>query len=357
MKLPLIFTSLIAAILFSSCDSSSPTAEKRGAHQATATVQILPSLSFPTSQNFLANQIAILKTGSLIQAASLSAQIPADILSSSLEITPIKGTDLLSITAHHDDEALPKTIVQALLDAYQNHRNHLGAQAIKPLDEELIKQSDIVQEKRKEMTVWIQSYGIPYFDGDNRSPLGASEQDMFRSARHKLADFQTQRDQIEIQIKELSKMTGDELVEYAAGLDLPENQVTYYFTQHREALEQKRTLLAQGLAANHPDVRAVEERAEGAMDYAKKEAVSLSAVLKTKLELINRQVERMEEMVEDRQEDTPNLSSKQNSYNTAKEAYEQARETLRNLKIQQQETRILLKQPRNLIIIHGWDHQ
>jgi hypothetical protein len=62
-------------------------------------------------------------------------------------------------------------------------------------------------------------------------------------------------------------------------------------------------------------------------------------------------------MVEDRQEDTPNLSSKQNSYNTAKEAYEQARETLRNLKIQQQETRILLKQPRNLIIIHGWDHQ
>jgi succinoglycan biosynthesis transport protein ExoP len=334
MKLPLIFTSLIAAILFSSCDSSSP-----------------------TSQNFLANQIAILKTGSLIQAASLSAQIPADILSSSLEITPIKGTDLLSITAHHDDEALPKTIVQALLDAYQNHRNHLGAQAIKPLDEELIKQSDIVQEKRKEMTVWIQSYGIPYFDGDNRSPLGASEQDMFRSARHKLADFQTQRDQIEIQIKELSKMTGDELVEYAAGLDLPENQVTYYFTQHREALEQKRTLLAQGLAANHPDVRAVEERAEGAMDYAKKEAVSLSAVLKTKLELINRQVERIEEMVEDRQEDTPNLSSKQNSYNTAKEAYEQARETLRNLKIQQQETRILLKQPRNLIIIHGWDHQ
>lgn len=357
MNLPLIFTSLTAAILFSSCDSSTPTAEKRGAHQATATVQIFPSPTFPASQNFLSNQIAILKTGSLIEAASLSAQVSPDILSSSLEITPIKGTDLLSITAHHDDEALPKTIVQALLDAYLDHHNHLEAQSTKPLDDELIAQSGIVQEKRETLTGYIQSYGIPYFDGNNTSPLGASEEDMFRSARQKLAEFQTQHDQIEIQIKNFVEISDADLVQYAAGLDLPENQVTYYFTQHREALEQKRTLIASGLAASHPDIRAVEERAERAMDYAKKEAVSLKAVLKTKLELVNRQVERMSEMVEDRQKGTLDLSSKQQNYNNAKEAYEQARDTLRNLKIQQQESRILLNHPRNPLIIHGWDHQ
>ncbi|MFT6182078.1 MAG: tetratricopeptide (TPR) repeat protein, partial [Akkermansiaceae bacterium] len=200
-------------------------------------------------------------------------------------------------------------------------------------DEELIAQSDLVQDNRKDLTVLIQQYGIPFFDGNESNPPGATEQDMFRSARHKLEDFNIQRDEIEIQIKELVGKKDQELVEYAAGLDLPENQVTHYNTKHREAVEERRSMIARGFGENDPAVKAVEEKAKGALGYAEKEADSLKSVLGTKLELVNRQVERMEEMVSDRQSDTVDLSLKQHSYTQAKETYEESQEMLRAMKL------------------------
>lgn len=141
--------------------------------------------------------------------------------------------------------------------------------ALAELDEELIAQSDLVQDHRKDLTVLVQQYGIPYFDGDSNS-LGATEQDMFRSARHKLADFQTERDSLEIQLRK-----GVEKGAPAESLD----------------------------------------------------------VLKTKSELVNRQIDRMSEMVDDRQSDTVDLSLRQHTYTQAKETYEQSQEMLRAMKL------------------------
>ena len=60
---------------------------------------------------------------------------------------------------------------------------------------------------------------------------------MFQSARAKLANFETQADQIKIQIDKLVQLTSEELISYAAGLDLPQNQVTAYANQNRQAVD------------------------------------------------------------------------------------------------------------------------
>ena len=270
--------------------------------------------------------------------------------------TPRRGTDFIEITVRHAKPDDAKEIADAVSEAYMTRRKKSevdrAERALEALDGELIAQSDLVQDNRKDLTVLIQQYGIPYFDGGHSNPLGATEQDMFRNARQRLADFETQRDQIKIQIKNLVEMSNEDLIRYAAGLDLPENQVTYYYTQHRESLEMRTTLIAQGLGARHPDIIAVEERAKGSLEYAQKEAVSLKAVLATKLELVNRQVDRMSEMVDARQDDTVDLSLKQHTYNQAKETYEQSRAMLREMKIKQQEARVLLKMPRDPITLH-----
>jgi len=144
----------------------------------------------------------------------------------------------------------------------------------------------------------------------------------------------------------------EELIRYAAGLDLPENQVTYYYTQHREALNQRIMMTAQGLGNQHPDIIAIGEKANGAMVNAQKEVQSLKTVLATKLELIKKQVDKMSTMVDTRKDDTVALSLKQNAYNQAKETYEQSRNMLREMKIKQQEARVLLKMPRDPITLH-----
>jgi capsular exopolysaccharide synthesis family protein len=68
--------------------------------------------------------------------------------------------------------------------------------------------------------------------------------------------------------------------------------------------------------------------------------------------LVERQVIKMREMVDNRKEDAISLSLKQSTYTQAKEQYEQARAMLSSMKIKQQMARVLLKMPRDPITLH-----
>ena len=348
--------------------------------ESTSVVQVHPSMiaispigrsgganpgAMPT-RNYMENEFETIIAAETLRMAADEIDLPTrwdmemeDVIENLKDIVqtdPRRGTDFIEITVRHAKPDDAKEIADAVSVAYMTRRKKnevdRAERALEALDGELIAQSDLVQDNRKDLTVLIQQYGIPYFDGGNSNPLGATEESMFHGARRQLAAFETSRDQIKIQIKNLVDMPSEDLIRYAAGLDLPENQVTYYYTNHRASLEMRTTMIAQGLGAKHPDIIAVEERAKGAMAYAQKEAASLKAVLSTKLELINLQVERMSEMVTQRQDDTVELSLKQHTYNQAKEVYQQSRMLLREMKFKQTEARVLLKMPRDPITLH-----
>ena len=82
------------------------------------------------------------------------------------------------------------------------------------------------------------------------------------------------------------------------------------------------------------------------------EIASLKTNLQTKLELLIRQIKRIEELLENK--DKPHLdhSNQKTGYLRAKEAYEQSRTMLRELKIKQQETRALLELSRDPVTLH-----
>ncbi len=315
---------------------------------------------------YMQNEFETIVAPETLRRAAKKAQLPTlwgmemeDVISNLkgiVETTPRRGTDFIEINVRHAKASDAKAIAGAVAEAYIERRKSTeeerAQKALDALDNELIAQSDLVQDHRKELTVLIQQYGIPYFDGGHSNPLGMSEQQMFQNARQKLANFETQADQIEIQIKKLFDLTNEELISYAAGLDLPQNQVTDYANQNRAALDRQLDLSAQGLGARHPDMVAMDQRAVSAMKKAHEEVVSLRAVLQTKLELVQRQVLKMREMVDDRKEDAITLSLKQSNYTQAKEQYEQARAMLREMKIKQQEARVLLKMPRDPITFH-----
>ena len=348
--------------------------------ESTSVVQIHPSMIAITpignsgsmnpgalmTRSYMENEFETIIAPETLKMAAESIELPTrwsmdiesvvSILKGVVTTTPRRGTDFIEINVRHGKPDDAKAIADAVAKAYMDRRK--GAEvdraqrALKALDNELIAQSDTVQDYRKELTVLIQQYGIPYFDDGNSNPLGATEQAMFTDARQKLANFETQADQLEIQITKLVELSSEDLINYASGLDLPQNQVTVFANQSREAEEAKINMMAQGLGAKHPDIVVMNQRAESAMKQAYKEVVSLKAVLSTNLELVKRQVERMGTMVASRKEDTIELSLKQNRYNQAKESYEQSRFMLRDMKKQQQEARVLLKMPRDPITLH-----
>lgn len=273
-----------------------------------------------------------------------------------VQTSPRRGTDLIEIRVRHAKPEEAKEIAEALSKAYVSRRNReetaRAEEALKALDEELTLQGDLVQEHRKELTVLIQQYGIPYFDGRRSGQVGATEEEMYRLSQKKLDDYETQRDQLTIQIQKLMNTPNEDIVRAAAGLDLPENQVTVYYTKYREAIDAFNSRQAEGLGPRHPEVIALKERADSAMEYARHEVVTLKKVLDTKLLMIDRQVEKMREIVDNKQNITVELSLKQHNYNQAKEDYEQSRDMFREMKVKQQEARVLLKMPKTPITIH-----
>jgi hypothetical protein len=104
---------------------------------------------------------------------------------------------MASITLHSDDPDQAKNIIEALIESYlvtrKKNEENRAKKALNALDNERRLQSDLVQDYRKELTVLIQQYGIPYFDdGGSGNHLGLTEQAMFRSSREKLADLETE---------------------------------------------------------------------------------------------------------------------------------------------------------------------
>ena len=148
----------------------------------------------------------------------------------------------------------------------------------------------------------------------------------------------------------------EDIVRMAAGMDLPKNQVTTYYSAFRDLQNQVEIKTASSLGEDHPSIIQLQQQANQKLENARAEVVTLKQVLKTKLQLVERQVERMREIVDEKQDATVELSLKQHNYNQAKEDYEQARDLYREMKIKQQEARVLLKMPRTPVTIHGWSH-
>ena len=192
---------------------------------------------------------------------------------------PRRGTDFIEITVRHSKPEEAKEIAEAISAAYVARRNReeleRAESALVALDDELTLQGDFVQEHRKELTVLIQQYGIPYFDGRSASPVGVTEEEMYRLSQKKLDDYETQRVQLTIQIQKLMTTPNEDIVRAAAGLDLPENQVTTYYNQNRQAIDQYNAIQAQGLGPKHPEVIAMKQLADSALEYARNEVVTL----------------------------------------------------------------------------------
>ena len=283
-------------------------------YESTSVVQVHPSTIAitpfrgqssvnPGSQmtaQYLQNEFETIIAPETLKQAAEMAQLPAqwememdvvvNILKGIVETTPRRGTDFIEINVRHASASDAKDIAESVAEAYILRRKKTeedrAKKALKALDNEKRELSDLVQDYRKDLTVLIQQYGIPYFDGGSAgNRLGLSEQAMFQSARAKLADLET----------ELALISA-------------KNEAW-----QRDGVEQ--------------------------------------AKLISQLQVLEKQVPKMRQMVDNRKEDAITLSLKQTNYTQAKEQYEQARGMLREMKKEYTETKILLKTPRVLITV------
>ena len=292
----------------------------------------------------------------LDQRWGLSLEETLEKVKTMVSAEPRRGTDFIEIKARSHNQEDAHDILNAVVDSYIARRNKMemarAKKAIEALDKELQEQGDLVNDKRKNLTPLIQSYGIPYFDPRDSTQNEATEEKMHLNAQQRLDQLEQDRDRLKIQIDQLIKTSAEEMIPTAAALELPENQVSILYTQYLETLRESEKLAAQGLAEDHPDRVALTAQANELMGNAKKAVISLKEVLNNRLNLVDRQVERMKETILNKKEISLERAMRQHEYNSAREEYEQSRNLLREMKIQQQEQRALLKMPRQAVTRH-----
>ncbi|MDB2673415.1 hypothetical protein N9Y81_00525 [Akkermansiaceae bacterium] len=347
---------LLPLFFLFACDSSDD--EARGKFESIATVEMHSSALSTENKHFVRNQLATLQTNHILEATAKELDMEPEALKKSLEISQIRMSDFIKITAHHDDEILPKLIVTTLLENYSRVRKDQETKSTKDtvtiLNQEIAKQETELQNSKRDLASRIQSYGIPYFDS---STSQETEEKFGKNANERLAHFQKQGAEIKKQIRQLDSLEEEDLILYAAGLDLPQNQVAVYFVQYKESSADRQRLLDRGLGQTHPDVVALDEKMRTSLEKAKMECLSLLAVLKTKQELIDRQIEKRGHLLEDDGERTESLSLRQQNYKRAKERYEDSRLILKHLKIRKEQARAFLRRPEVFFTIHEWEHK
>ena len=335
------------------------------------TVFALPSSKGSThgtlmTRNYMVNEFETITSNATLNSAieaialaqrwDLSLEETLEKVKTMVSAEPRRGTDFIEIKARSHNQEDAHDIVNAVVDSYIARRNKMemarAKKAIEALDKELQEQGDLVNDKRKNLTPLIQSYVIPYFDPHDSTQNEATEEKMHLNAQQRLDQLEQDRDRLKIQIDQLIKTSAEEMIPTAAALELPENQVSILYTQYLETLRESEKLAAQGLAEDHPDRVALTAQANELMGNAKKAVISLKEVLNNRLNLVDRQVERMKETILNKKEISLERAMRQHEYNSAREEYEQSRNLLREMKIQQQEQRALLKMPRQAVTRH-----
>ena len=218
----------------------------------------------------------------------------------------------------------------------------------------MIVQEDAVEDKRKLLSQIIRTEGIIY-SGDltmNSRSQGLTEADKAESAARAYIDLERDKIQLESQIETLLKYDGPQLLNYAAGLSLPDNVIPVLQPRFQDAKREFEALKSSGLGERHPTIVAQASIIEG-MERELVEAVAnLRETLKAQLALSKEQLSRLKIEMDTKETDAIQQGIANQAFVDAKNDFETAQRLLEQLKVKQISEEMQTKITEDPIIIH-----
>ena len=276
-------------------------------------------------------------------------------LSKKISASREPGTDLLRIevtgSSEKEAEDLLNKIIQANISRFSRVESDQKNEYLHALNQELMDQGALVQDYRKALTVLIQQYGVPYFD-QKGTTIGETEMALYRKSQEELAKLERQRNVAQIQVRQLLDTPNDDLIRLSEGMDLPKNRISKYYQSYLSLAGKVDALKTSGLASGHPEVATLKQQMELALSNAGREVVGVKEIQETKLNLLDKEVEKMKKEVRERNDGCVALSMQQHQYHVAAKEYEAATALYYKMSRQQQELRIEAKMPATSYLIH-----
>ncbi|BCU76959.1 polysaccharide biosynthesis tyrosine autokinase [Luteolibacter sp. LG18] len=300
------------------------------------------------TQQFFATQFEIIKSRNVLMKVSDQLELPNRwsydkesvllILKGIIDAQSRRGTDLIDIKVRHTNKEDARDIADEVAKAYRAYRmedeNADSDAALKELRRLVQAQEDRVEEKRKLLTNILRTKQIiltgqesVYRSDINEDDRGAA------SARDTANKLEQEKIQLESQIQTLLKYNSDQLLAYAAGLNLPENIIKTMYPQYLEQQRMLGTLKTQGLGDRHPTVQAQTQALEKMKRQLDDGVVSLRDTLRAQLALAEDRLAKVKILSEQKLEGALERSIDSTDYASAKRELESSQTMLDSMKL------------------------
>ena len=217
-------------------------------------------------------------------------------------------------------------------DEIEKHRK-AGSVA---LDQAILDQEAKVEERRKVLVTIVRTKGIIYKGPD--AYYGQSGGDEAKGARSALKTYDElvrEKMHLESQVNSLLKYDNEQLMVYAAGLDLPDNSIKVLYPRYLETNREFDILKKQGLGEEHPTRVAQAEQAQAIRRQLDEGVIKLRATLQTSLEMTTESLKNVELNKNNAREEAIKRGLDAQDYVDAKRDFETDQQLLQAMKLKQ----------------------
>lgn len=271
----------------------------------------------------------------------------------------IRGTDHIKISVRHKDPVDARDIAAEVAKAYQSRRKELendrAENGLKALDQALREQADKVEDKRKVLNVLARQrqliprssdsiYGGGQDSSTKAAVAGVARQNEFR--------LEQEIEKLESQMRVLETLNNDQLIEYTASLDVPDNLVRTLYPQYLAEKRQLQSSTSSGLGPNHPVVQTHTQLVEGMRKDLEEGVHALRSVLRSNLDTQKATLARLKSASDRTREEAISEAIDANDYVEARKDVDNAEAMLIQMGIRLEAERISLKLDGSPIILH-----
>ena len=293
----------------------------------------------------------------LVNRWGVDKETALNILKGIVNTQNIRGTDLISIRVRHTNKVDARDVAEEVARSYRQYRAELESRdaenALQELNKAVRNQEDKVEERRKVLSTIVRTKGIIYKGTDSfYGQTGVDEDQGARTALEAFNMLEQEKRKLESQISSLLKYDSDQLMVYAAGLDLPDNIIRNLYPQYLEGKRQLDGLRINGLGAKHPTVLAANDQIQNMKRQLDEGVVNLRATLTAQLDLAADRLKSVEAMKDETREEAIKRGLDAQDYVDAKRDFETDQELLQTMKLKQMGETISSKMPPETVLVH-----
>ena len=272
-----------------------------------------------------------------------------------------RGTDLMTIEYYDTEPQLARDVANAIAKAYRDRRTSIEGQrsgaALDTLQKQLKDQEDKVEEARLKMLDLAERYRIidlaalnsrQNFTGD---PV-TGQSNILMSSMADTYKAEAAIAQIKMQIKTLSGLEGDRLMQSAAMLEINDPTLQTLWPTYQQYQLTKTGFLNAGMGNNHPRVKEITSQITQTKEMLVDAVESVRKTLATKLQMAEQAMVLAKDLEETKKDDSMDERRKVAEYSEASKEYELQKTMLANMQAKFATETVDLTMPKTPITVH-----